>query len=390
MHTDILFYKRIVSIGGAEVLLNEHYQYLRDNGRKPLVIAFEISELDRINISEADVVIIQRKNILLKILKLRNVIKKNTAAQIICHSGYIELGIASLSLKRDFSIFIHQPSSMSFNETDKFSIFYWRKFKRLFPNLHMFNQLVYRRKEMSLTSKIYINLRTALSQYILKRAKKIFVLSNYAQTEKKMLFNLKTSVQVGALNLKNLNKAFSLARPHKKTKSYKIVTLSRLDENKRIDVLIKALKELRDDGLDVSLDICGTGPAKQQLTQLIESLKLEPYVKLLGYINEDCVSRIYLEADLFATIDWADFRLTTYEALSYRCKVLVSDDTEIDCSLKKSGYLFASNPRVDAVFLKIKEALAADPIWSEEDLYSHLKKFTWERYFANISKEVAL
>jgi glycosyltransferase involved in cell wall biosynthesis len=389
LFTDILFYKRLIVTGGAEVLFNEHYKYLKQIGQKPLVVVFEIADLDRVNIDQNDLFLIQGKNLLTAFFQLRRIIKKNYAARIICHSGYIELGLASLSLKREYSVFVHQPSSMSFNESDKFSIFYWPTYKKLFSDLHMFSELDKRRAAMSFVSKFYLNFRAVFSQYILKRAKRIFVLSNYAKREKKELFSLETSVHVGAIEEDKLYHNFLLDRLNKENQTHKIVTLSRLDENKRIDILIQAVKALRQDGVDVCLDICGSGPAKEALAQLITSLELDPYIKLLGYVHEDQVSGIYSSADLFATIDWADFRLTTYEALSHRCKVLVSNDTEVDSKLETSGYLFAAEPSVETVVLKINEALYVEPAWSEQDLLTYLTEFTWEKYFSNIMKEIS-
>ena len=389
MFTDILFYKRLIVTGGAEVLLNEHYKYLKQIGQKPLVVTFEMADLDRVNIDQKDLSLIQERNLLTACFQLRQIIKKNKAARIICHSGYIELGLASLSLKRKYSVFVHQPSSMSFNESDKFSIFYWPTYKRLFSHSHMFSELAKRRAAMSVTSKLYLNFRTVFSQYILKRAGSIFVLSNYAKQEKKALFSLESTVHVGALEAKKLNQNLSLGRLNKRNQTQKIVTLSRLDENKRIDILIQAVKVLRDEGVDICLDICGSGPSKESLGQLITSLKLERYIKLMGYVHEDQISRIYLNADLFVTVDWADFRLTTYEALSYRCKVLVSNDTEVDSKLEASGYLFSVKPSVEAVVLKIKQALNTDPSWTEQDLWRYLTQFTWQKYFSNITKEIS-
>lgn len=388
MFTDILFYKRLIVTGGAEVLFHEHYRYLKKIGHKPLVVTFEIADLDRITVDQNDLFLVSGNNLLTKFFQLRHVLEKNESARIICHSGYIEIGLASFSLNRKYCIFVHQPTSMSFNESDKFSIFFWRRFKQLFSHSHMFGALAERRAEIPLRSKLFLNCRTLVSQFILRRATRIFVLSQYAKREKRELFELEASVHVGALTSSKLNRNFLLDKIDFEIESFRIVTLSRLDENKRIDILIRAIKVLRQDGLDVCLDICGAGPARVPLARLVKSLGLGDYVKLHGYVHEDKVGDVYSTADLFATIDWADFRLTTYEALSHCCKVLVSNDTEVDNKLETSGYLFSSEPRVEAVVAKIKEALTAEPKWSKEELMTYLQEFTWDKYFSNITKEI--
>ena len=68
---------------------------------------------------------------------------------------------------------------------------------------------------------------------------------------------------------------------------------------------------------------------------------------------------------------------------------MVSNDTEVDSKLETSGYLFAAEPSVETVVLKINEALYVEPAWSEQDLLTYLTEFTWEKYFSNIMKEIS-
>ena len=52
--------------------------------------------------------------------------------------------------------------------------------------------------------------------------------------------------------------------------------------NKRIDISIKAIKELRDKGLDVGLVICGDGKNRNKLEQLSEDLDISNSILFLG------------------------------------------------------------------------------------------------------------
>ena len=47
----ILFYKKLISVGGAELLLSEHYNYLISQGYSAKLICFDYRKMDRININ---------------------------------------------------------------------------------------------------------------------------------------------------------------------------------------------------------------------------------------------------------------------------------------------------------------------------------------------------
>ena len=54
----VLFYKRLVSLGGAEVLLGQHYAWLKAKGHDVTVICFEHAGLERIAIEPEDIAVV--------------------------------------------------------------------------------------------------------------------------------------------------------------------------------------------------------------------------------------------------------------------------------------------------------------------------------------------
>ncbi len=88
--------------------------------------------------------------------------------------------------------------------------------------------------------------------------------------------------------------------------------------------------------------------------------------------------------DLFTTIDWADYRITTYEVLAENRRVIVSDDTDLDTEILDSGYLFKSNPDPNSLSNTIEFALKNNPKWSKNKLSKYLEKYSWDNYFTNI------
>lgn len=63
----------------------------------------------------------------------------------------------------------------------------------------------------------------------------------------------------------------------------RVVAAGRLVDRKNFDVILKAVLALRDDGLNVVLDIFGEGPERDNIAALTESLGLIRHVKLHGY-----------------------------------------------------------------------------------------------------------
>ena len=88
----------------------------------------------------------------------------------------------------------------------------------------------------------------------------------------------------------------------------------------------------------------------------------------------------YHRVDLFASIDWADYRITSYEALAMGTKVLLSDETDIDKFLIDSKYLYITSPTIKDTAKCMKQALKDKPNVSESELFKYLKDFTWKKY----------
>ncbi len=384
----LLFYKRIKTVGGAEVLLSQHYLWLKERNENVKVVCFETASPDRVLIDSSDLIVLQDRGVLKKIRSLIEILKANKAVRVICHSGYLELGIASLIAKVPYSIFVHQPTSMSFNEQDKFSLRFWGRYKKFAIKDDMFRKICEQRNELSILRCFYIELRTFVSQIILRRAKVLFVLSHYASREKLNIFGLKTVVLAGAISKENAKVIAERKDTYHKNDLINLVTVSRIDENKRIDILIKAVSRLIKRGFRVNLKIGGDGPSLDNLKKLASDYGIADSIEFLGFVPEIDIPLLYDGMDLFVTIDWADYRITTYEVLSKNRRVIVSDDTDADPELIKSGYLLTSAPRAGALSETIILALNKKVLWNNSELSEYLLSYSWPVYFESITKIV--
>jgi len=76
--------------------------------------------------------------------------------------------------------------------------------------------------------------------------------------------------------------------------------LGRLVEKKGIDVLIRSVALLKDNGIDISLTIAGNGPLESELRALVTTLDLEEQTSFLGALPHNEVSEYIKSLDVFA------------------------------------------------------------------------------------------
>ncbi len=105
--------------------------------------------------------------------------------------------------------------------------------------------------------------------------------------------------------------------------AFHIVTAAELNGNKNQETVIKAIAQLNDSNIYYS--ICGRGPGKENLEQLIAELGLKERVKLLGY-RED-MERVLQSADVFAFPSIREgFGMAAVEALGCGIPVIAADN----------------------------------------------------------------
>ena len=78
-----------------------------------------------------------------------------------------------------------------------------------------------------------------------------------------------------------------------------VLSLGRMSREKKIEVLLKAAKEITKKRRDVVFVIGGTGPAEGYYRNLAEKLHLGNRVRFLGYVSKERLPHVYAAADMF-------------------------------------------------------------------------------------------
>jgi len=135
-----------------------------------------------------------------------------------------------------------------------------------------------------------------------------------------------------------------------------IFTASRLDEPKRLDMLIRAFRAT---SVDIPLLIAGTGPQEQALKALAGE---DPRIRFIGYINDSELTEYYADALFVPFIPYdEDYGLITIEAMQAGKAVLTTTDSGGVNEMVEPGITGLSVPPDPTSLATAIEALVAAP-----------------------------
>jgi glycosyltransferase involved in cell wall biosynthesis len=105
-----------------------------------------------------------------------------------------------------------------------------------------------------------------------------------------------------------------------------VLASARLAQEKQPDVLVNALKLLKDGGVRFTALIAGDGPAGPWMRDFVQRNKLSGAVRFLGSISHDEVAELLTASDvLFLPSRWEGIALALYEAMASGVPVVAAD-----------------------------------------------------------------
>lgn len=175
-------------------------------------------------------------------------------------------------------------------------------------------------------------LRLSFEKYSLRNSSKVICVSDhvagYAQRrgarDIKVIYN---RVYTGQFNRS--------PRKESENKRKAILCVGRLDQPKRQEIIIEAVKDL-----DVRLVLIGNGPNKPKLKRLAARLCIENKVDFIDAVPNNKIQEYYSMADIFAiATDHEGFCIPVLEAMAASLPVVASDIPVIGEILKDTGIL---------------------------------------------------
>ena len=130
-----------------------------------------------------------------------------------------------------------------------------------------------------------------------------------------------------------------------------LLTVSRLDPPKRLDLLIAAMRHVR---ARVELWIAGIGPDEERLRELAQADKR---IRFLGFVNDDALLDLYARAlvVLYAPFQ-EDFGLVALEAMGAGKPVITTSDAGGARELVLDGRTgYVTDPRAEAIAARVEK-----------------------------------
>jgi len=398
----ILFRNSFSYVSGVERIMFEEAKYLGKKGIGVYMLTYDLQEEAKLTfelLHQTGMLNIEKipyrrvSNWLLqelyKISALRKKMKEIKPDIIIAQETRVcsFLYLATLFTNFSYVAHVHDVISQSYTNPLKYGFV----FRRAFDEIRISSirgekeYILPTTPQMGLLKRIRVEI-AALIQYIgVRKARKIFTLSNQVKSMVKKLYGKEAIVLKGAFSIDKLNyqPKSNIRDKLGLTDKIMILNINSLRPEKRIDLLLRAFKLLSEELENAVLIIGGTGPDEKILKNLAKDLCIGDKAKFMGYIPEEELWDCYAGCDVFVHPFQGDFCIAPYEALALQKKVVLSSEVELDEHLVKNKHIFIADPTVDDLADVIKRALATE-VSEKYDV----SMYTWDKYCERIMGEL--
>jgi glycosyltransferase involved in cell wall biosynthesis len=180
----------------------------------------------------------------------------------------------------------------------------------------------------------------------------------------------------------------------KKFDSFRLITVSRLLEMKNIDIVLRAVKILSDDGFDITYKIVGDGSYRSALERLTAELGIEHLVTFMGYKSSNEIKEYYKGSNIFVMLSRPEtYGRSYFEAASQGLVIIGAKDTGADGHFSSGEGIFIQED-IDKLVNVIKNTERERFVELSENaqalMYSFRKDEIISRYYAILSKSASV
>jgi glycosyltransferase involved in cell wall biosynthesis len=193
----------------------------------------------------------------------------------------------------------------------------------------------------------------------LRSGGRTIVTSQFLQRDTLRLFNVHADIaRMGGLSHPE---AFHL-RPV--TGTLRLFSVSRLENNKRIDWILRSLAALEQaptplsTKVDWRLDVTGKGSQMQQLQQMAASLGIAERVHFHGFVSDETLQTLYRESHLFLMPAVQGYGIPAIEALERGIPVLLHRESGVSDILLDTPWATVIHGNQDSMLPAIDHAIA--------------------------------
>jgi glycosyltransferase involved in cell wall biosynthesis len=160
-----------------------------------------------------------------------------------------------------------------------------------------------------------------------------------------------------------------------------LIFLGRLVSDKGVDLLLDALKKIKNQGIDFKCTIAGDGPEKEKLLALCKQYNLENQVSFIGSITGEALTQLLNQHQILVVPSrWKEpFGIVALEGIACGCVVVASNGGGLPDAVGACGLTF-ENGNANQLAEKLAQLLTDRQQLSHYLKYAdeHLKQHTAE------------
>lgn len=284
--------------------------------------------------------------------------------------------------------FIHGSMYQFKDDIDKYSFSFRAKLPEILAADPVYRETVSTKgPRMGLKRRIEWEYYVAVYKMAVRRAKAVFVLTGMNKREIDLLYGSRNVLVAHGAFPRDLFSA-ALGRDRKADWGFTgrkvILSVCRLEEKKRVDLILRAFALLSESDPDVALVVGGTGHARPALEALAAELGIQGRMRFAGFIPDADLNDYYLSADVFTSADIADYDITSMVSLALGRKTVVSSQHDFETRLQGLRQLFQVEPTPEGFAEGFARALEAGTPCDPATRARLLDDYTWEAYFDSI------
>ena len=325
--THQIFVSYITTFGGVERLILSLSAFLHESGIPHSVVCFQ----DTLGLQKYAQWPLQitslgpKRACLSEVAALRKHLRSFEGSQTLVFDlkGAFYAGMANL---RRFHLHLTDPPSLLATESSRASMAY----RRWSHDMHPF----------PLRQKLIGEIVHRINRRGVRRASSVMAMTERISAELRALYGIAPVVIRPGVPQQTPIKT----KPFQASKAVRILSVSRLEESKRISWAIDAIAKLNAGRSDEqssrwSLDVVGSGPAHDSLQKHALECGAGDKVDFLGRVTDEQLEACYQRASIFVMPAVQGYGLPALEALSRRVPVVLHKDSGVSEILTNSNWV---------------------------------------------------
>lgn len=198
----------------------------------------------------------------------------------------------------------------------------------------------------------------AITGFGLRSGGRTIVTSEYLRAECRREFNVRADIaRMGGLTSTNAFRARVVKN------ELRMLSVSRIEANKRIEWILRALEAMEHDDralsqrVDWHFDVAGKGSALEAMQQLATNLGLAQRVHFHGYVSDTALAELYERAHLFLMPAVQGYGIPAIEALSRGIPVLLHAESGVSDILRRTPWAFVVDGKEGAMLPALRRAI---------------------------------